>query len=99
MPVGTQVLAASDGVVTEVGVSPSWGNYMRYLSDDGRVVIYAHLNKVLINENDTIKKGDTVALSGNTGASTGPHLHFGVYEQGKSIDPLTLTKESEYKSE
>lgn len=60
------------------------------------MVIYAHLSSVKVKENDSITKGDTVALSGNTGASTGPHLHFGIYEQGKSINPLSvIAKESE----
>ncbi len=94
LPTGTQVFAASNGRVTETGTSPSWGNYLRYRAEDGRVVIYAHLQKVLVNENETIKIGDTVALSGNTGASTGPHLHFGIYEQGKSINPMTVIENS-----
>jgi len=95
------VLAAADGKVTETGSSASWGNYLRFKTNDGRVVIYAHLEKVLVNKNDSIKTGDVVAYSGNTGASTGPHLHFGIYEQGKSVDPLKVlsedTKESDNK--
>ena len=85
---GTEVLSATEGIVTEVGCSDSWGRYLRYRAEDGRVVIYAHLSDVLVSKNDMIHKGDIVALSGNTGASTGPHLHFGIYEDGKSIDPL-----------
>ena len=90
VPTGTKVLAAAKGVVTEVGSSDSWGKYLRYRADDGRVAIYAHLSDVLVNKNDIINQGDIVALSGNTGASTGPHLHFGIYEDGKSIDPLSV---------
>ncbi len=90
VPVGTNIRAASGGKVTEVGTSDSWGKYMRYRTEDGRVVIYAHLSDVLVSENNIINQGDIVALSGNTGASTGPHLHFGVYEDGKSIDPLSM---------
>lgn len=88
------MLAVSDGVVTEVGVSPSWGNYLRYLTSDGRVVIYAHLQGALISENESVKRGEVVALSGNTGASTGAHLHFGVYENGTSVDPLSIINKS-----
>lgn len=90
IPEGTQVKAASDGTVTETGFSDSWGNYLRYRAKDGRVVIYAHLSTVLAKEKQHINQGDTVALSGNTGSSTGPHLHFGIYEQGKDIDPLSV---------
>lgn len=99
VPMGTEVCAASSGVVTEVGSSQSWGNYLRYRADDGKTVIYAHLDKVLAEENDKIKQGDAVAVSGCTGASTGPHLHFGVYENGESIDPMTVTKESDYRAD
>jgi murein DD-endopeptidase MepM/ murein hydrolase activator NlpD len=87
---GTEVCAVSDGVVTETGNSDSWGKYMRYKTEDGHIVIFAHLSEVLVSENDSIKKGDEVALSGNSGMSTGPHLHFGVYENGGDIDPMTL---------
>jgi murein DD-endopeptidase MepM/ murein hydrolase activator NlpD len=90
VPMGTEVCAVSDGVVTETGNSDSWGKYMRYKTEDGHIVIFAHLSEVLVSENDNIKKGDEVALSGNSGMSTGPHLHFGVYENGGDIDPMTL---------
>lgn len=83
-------MAASNGTVTETGSSPSWGNYMRYKAYDGKTVIYAHLQSVCVNENDSIRQGDVVAYSGNTGASTGPHLHFGIYDGGTSVDPRQM---------
>jgi murein DD-endopeptidase MepM/ murein hydrolase activator NlpD len=84
------VYAVCDGTVSETGESGSWGKYIRCKTNDGYVVIFAHLSDVLVSKNDKVKQGDKVALSGNTGMSTGPHLHFGVYEDGKDIDPMDM---------
>lgn len=85
--------AIGDGIVTEAGSSPSWGNYIRYRLKDGKVVLYAHLSKTLKDRGDVVTQGETIALTGNTGASTGPHLHFAVYENGKSVNPEKIVKD------
>ncbi len=67
--------------------SESYGIKLNFRTDNGYDVFYAHLNKVLVNEGDTIQAGQAVALSGNTGKTTGAHLHYGIHKNGESIDP------------
>lgn len=93
VPVGTGAAAIGDGIVTETGCSSSWGKYIRYRLKDGKVVLYAHLSKILKDRGDAVTQGEIIALTGNTGASTGPHLHFAVYENGISTNPERLVKD------
>lgn len=88
MPEGTEILAAREGLVIDVEQSnnrgcptkdcASLGNYISILHQDGTIAQYYHLklNGSKLNVGDTVKKGDIIALSGNTGWSNGPHLHF-----------------------
>jgi len=91
MPVGTNVYAARAGTVFEVastnfrgGIDPDrdmpLANLIRILHDDGTYAVYAHLNwnTIRVQPGDTVEKGEYIADSGNTGFSTGPHLHFAV---------------------
>ncbi|WP_437879664.1 peptidoglycan DD-metalloendopeptidase family protein [Pseudomonas sp. LRF_L74] len=84
MPVGTPIVAARSGMVVKVenqqsgrGNNPS-GNFVRILHDDGTMGVYLHLTRgsVSVREGQHVNVGDALALSGNTGNSTGPHLHF-----------------------
>lgn len=80
-PVGTPVLAAAGGkVIVAKGASYNggYGHYVVIEHDNGTQTLYAHLSKVLVSVDDEVKQGDQIALSGNTGRSTGPHLHFEV---------------------
>ena len=88
VPENTEVKAVADGVVTAVGVSDTYGNYIKYETYNNYTVLYAHLNEITIYEGDEIKQGDTIALSGNTGLSTGPHLHYGLWYDDVMIDPI-----------
>ena len=69
-----------------------WGSgygYVVYINhEDGRQTRYAHLSKVLVSAGQTVKQGDRIALSGNTGISTGPHLHFEMLINGTQVNPL-----------
>ena len=87
---GTPVVAIQDGVVTEVGYNAYSGNYIRYLTSDGLLVGYAHLYRTLVQVGDIVRRGDTVALTGNSGLSTGPHLHVTIWQDGITIDPLSV---------
>lgn len=92
VPVGTEVLAAGAGTVSEVGQSAEYGNYVRLTHSDGYQSFYAHLRKVNVSRNANVAEKDVIALSGNTGRSTAPHLHFEVTRAGRSIDPLSIIR-------
>ena len=87
---GTPVVAIQDGVVTEIGYNTFSGNYVRYKTSDGLLVGYAHLYRVLVQTGDILSQGDVVALTGNSGLSTGPHLHVTIWQDGETIDPLAI---------
>jgi murein DD-endopeptidase MepM/ murein hydrolase activator NlpD len=80
-PVGTPVLASAKGkviVAKPTGYNGGYGKYIVVEHDNGTQTLYAHLSSVLVVVDDEVKKGEKIALSGNTGRSTGPHLHFEV---------------------
>lgn len=83
----TDVAAAYNGVVQETGNDPELGNYI--LLNNGRDVEtkYAHLNKALVKKGDNVVKGKIIGESGNTGKSTGPHVHFEILIMGENADP------------
>ncbi len=86
--IGTPVKAVANGQVIATGVSKTYGNYVKYTDDNGYTIMYAHLSKILVKRNDKIKQGQTVALSGNTGLTTGAHLHFSAWKDEVSVDPM-----------
>ena len=87
-PVGTVVMAPKNGVVTAVGYSATWGRFVQLAHDGGYVSFMAHLNKVIVMIGDAVVQGQQIAYSGNTGRSTGPHLHFGLFRDGQFVDPF-----------
>lgn len=89
--VGTQVKSAITGTVTEVKKNnASFGNFVRVKNSD-IVTTYAHCSTIKVKEGDKVKQGDVIALSGNTGKTSGPHLHFEVSKDGRLINPEKLT--------
>jgi len=89
-PMNTPIKAAMDGRVAETGFSAVYGNFVILSHFDGYQTLYAHLNRISVRTGVTVTQGATVGLLGSTGLSTGPHLHFGVYRNGRAINPLTL---------
>ncbi len=88
-PTGTSIVASCGGTVTKAGWASGYG-YVVYISHDGGVETrYAHLSKVLVSVGDKVKQGEKIALSGNTGVSTGPHLHFEMRVYGTPVDPFS----------
>lgn len=88
LPTGSTVVAASGGTVTKAGWGGGYG-YVVYIRHPGGVETrYAHLSKVLVSVGDTVKQGQRIARSGNTGVSTGPHLHFELRMGGNPVNPL-----------
>ena len=81
MPTGTKVLAAADGKIVATGNNGryAYGRWMAIDHGNGIVTMYGHLSAYVKSKGDTVKAGDTIARSGNTGNSTGPHLHFTVF--------------------
>lgn len=87
-PVGTSVMASSGGIVSAAGWSSGYGYCVRIKHPDGRETRYAHLSKILVHAGQQVKQGEKIALSGNTGRSTGPHVHFEILINGTQVDPL-----------
>lgn len=88
MRIGTPVLAADSGVVLVSGWKGGYGNFVAIDHGNGISTCYGHNSRLLVKAEDKVVKGQTIALSGNTGLSTGPHLHFEVRRNGKPINPL-----------
>lgn len=91
-PVGTMVLAPYSGRVKSVYSNATGGNQLVIEHDDGRVSGYAHLHLVLVEPGEHVQQGEPIAQVGNTGASTGAHLHFTVRPSASAahVDPQTL---------
>ena len=94
VPIGTPVRAVADGKISKANWGKSYGEQV-VQKVDGGFVIYAHLNKVRVKPWQHVKKGDLIGESGNTGNSTGPHLHFEMrdnvrWSDGKDIDPKDI---------
>jgi len=88
---GTQIHATGDGIVEEVKTSKrGYGNQILINHGFGYKTRYAHLSKFLVKEGQKIKRGDVIGLVGNTGLSTGPHLHYEVRKNGQAIDPINF---------
>ncbi len=88
VPVGTTVVASNGGTVAFAGWASGYG-YAVYINHaDGRQTRYGHLSKVLVKTGQTVSQGERIALSGNTGRSTGPHLHFEIRINGNAVNPL-----------
>lgn len=88
---GTTVLAAMDGKVSLVSNEGEYGTHIKIENKD-ITTIYAHCSKILVKQGATIKKGQKIALSGNTGRTTGPHLHFEIRRANRTVDPELVLK-------
>ncbi|MGI0490616.1 M23 family metallopeptidase [Alkalinema pantanalense CENA528] len=89
---GSAVIAPADGKVALIGYEKDGfkvhGNVIGLDHGQGVTSIYLHLSKIKVKEGDFVKAGQTIGTLGSTGAATGPHLHWGLYVQGQSIDPV-----------
>lgn len=87
---GTPVYASCGGTVVQAGWGSGYG-YVVYINHpDGNQTRYAHLSKVLVKVGQTVKQGERIALSGSTGVSSGPHLHFEILVNGRQVNPLSF---------
>ncbi|HYW11189.1 MAG TPA: M23 family metallopeptidase [Longimicrobium sp.] len=87
---GSRILAAGGGTVAEVGEDSVYGRYVRLAHPDGYESVYAHASSLLVRARQRVPAGGTIALSGSTGLSTAPHLHFEIRKDGRPVDPGTL---------
>lgn len=85
---GSTVVASRGGVVTQAGWAGSYGYCIVITHPDGHFTRYAHLSEILVSYGQDVAQGQMIGLSGNTGFSTGPHLHFEIYMYGYPVDPL-----------
>ncbi|OIQ84228.1 murein DD-endopeptidase MepM [mine drainage metagenome] len=94
IPVGTPVRTIADGRVVHVGPGTGYGKYVKIEHPGGFATIYSHLSKYEVHVGEQVKQGEVVALSGNTGWSTGPHLYFQFFVHGRPVNPLEIAKYS-----
>ena len=87
-PMGTPILAAKSGTVTWASWNGGYGNCVIISHGKGNSTLYGHLSGYNVKVGDTVTQGQVIAYSGNTGNSTGPHLHFGIMENDAWVDPL-----------
>ncbi|SDY28803.1 Peptidase family M23 [Modestobacter sp. DSM 44400] len=87
----TPEYAAEDGVVLRAGAASGFGQAVYILGASGDVTVYGHMEKIMVKAGEVVTVGDTIALEGSRGQSTGPHLHFEVHQgglNGKRVDPV-----------
>ncbi|MDY4785553.1 M23 family metallopeptidase [Pygmaiobacter massiliensis] len=89
-PEGTPIIASRSGVVALVGSSKEPGNFITLQHDDGTYTFYCHCSKIVAITRSEVLAGDVIALVGQTGSATGPHLHFEVRTPEGNIDPTEL---------
>ena len=84
---GTPVLAPADGVVTYIGRKVDFGNIMSLDHGYGYLTRYGHNSKIIVRAGQQVRRGQVIAFVGNTGKSTGPHLHYEVLRNGVPVNP------------
>jgi murein DD-endopeptidase MepM/ murein hydrolase activator NlpD len=95
VPIGTPIRAAGGGTIVEVGNDAKYGRFVRIEHRDGYETLYAHASEILVKQGDRIPSGRAIALSGNSGQSTAPHLHFEVRQGGAAVDPMLIITKKE----
>ena len=95
-PMMTPEYAAMDGIVLQAGSASGFGQAVYIQHENGDVTVYGHMEQILVSAGQVVRAGDTIALVGNRGQSTGPHLHFEVRLgglDGEQVDPLVYLRE------
>jgi murein DD-endopeptidase MepM/ murein hydrolase activator NlpD len=93
VPVGTLVRATAEGLVAEAGEDPEYGTFVLLQHAGEYQSMYGHLSRLVVRSGQRVSAGEVIGLSGNTGNSSAPHLHFEIRKNGLVVDPLTLVKE------
>lgn len=93
VPLGTPIRASGGGIVAAAGWDPEYGLFVLLEHPNDYRSMYGHASRILTEVGDTVAAGEVIGLSGSTGRSTAPHLHFEILLAGQSIDPRTLVQE------
>ncbi len=96
LKVGDSICSSFDGMVRIVKRGKAYGNYVVIRHFNGLETVYAHLSKTLVKVNQIVRAGEIIALGGNTGRSTGPHLHYEVRYLGQPIPPREIIDHENY---
>ncbi|MFC0200201.1 DUF5930 domain-containing protein [Paracoccus rhizosphaerae] len=94
-PVGTPIHATGDGVVTYAGRQGAYGNLIKIEHELGTETRYGHLSRIGVKVGQRVSQGELIGAMGNTGRSTGPHLHYEVRMNGRAVDPMSFIKAAE----
>jgi len=93
VPAGSYIRAAGAGIVVDVGEDTVYGRFVTLDHDDGYRTLYAHASETTVELGQRVRRNEVIALSGSTGRSTAPHLHFEIQLNGEAVDPLTMVKQ------
>lgn len=93
VPNDTYIRAAGAGTVKDAGVDDVYGRYILLDHGDGLETMYGHASRVFVQPGDRVERNEVIALSGSTGRSTAPHLHFEIRKDGSAVDPLTYVRQ------
>ena len=96
--IGDPISAPADGLVVFSGWTPELGNMVVISHADDYITVYGHNDRLNVRERQRVKKGDLIALLGETGYSMGPHLHFEIWHHGVALDPQTIIPEYQNKN-
>nr|WP_320051218.1 peptidoglycan DD-metalloendopeptidase family protein [uncultured Desulfuromonas sp.] len=88
---GTKVYATASGTVVSCGVVSGYGKMVKIKHNDRFTTLYGHLQKIYLKPGTKVARGDVIGTMGNTGRSTGPHLHYEIHDNGRVINPYALT--------
>lgn len=93
VPIGSQVRASGGATVNQVGDDPEYGLYVLLDHPEEYQTMYGHLSRIIVTDGQNVEAGEVIGLSGNSGRSTAPHLHFEIRQRGTSLDPRTMVKQ------
>ena len=93
VPSDSYIRAAGPGTVVDVGEDPVYGRFVTLDHGDGYRTLYGHASSTTVEAGQRVRRGEVIALSGSTGRSTAPHLHFEILLNGEPVDPLTLVRQ------
>lgn len=93
IPAGSYIRAAGRGEVADAGEDDVYGYYVLIDHGDGTQTMYGHASELFVRAGDPVERNEVIALTGSTGRSTAPHLHFEVRQDGSPIDPLTFVSQ------